>query len=108
MLFASFFFSLSAVCNKERNITAKVAEHSSTKYHPLYQVRPLMPKDGSDLEDSKIIMPEYIYRLELDSSVSKIARKEMQDTVDGTGLNLLKQTRKQKFNVMKTAAGVEL
>ena len=56
-----------------------------------------MPKDGSDLEDSKIIMPVYIYRLELDSSVSKIARKEMQDTVDGTGLNLLKQTRKKKI-----------
>lgn len=92
--------------NKERNITAKVAEHSSTKYDPLYQVRPLMLKDGSDLEDSKIIMP--VYRVELDSSVSKIARKEMQDTVDGTGLNLLKQTRKQKFNVMKTVAGVEL
>ena len=30
----------------------------------------------------------------------------MQDTVDGTGLNLLKQTKKQKFNVKKTAAGV--
>ena len=67
------FFSLSAVCNKERNITAKVAEHNSTKfitipsstpytkYDPLYQVRPLMPKDGSDLEDSKIIMPVHIY-----------------------------------------------
>jgi len=67
-----------------------------------------MPKDGSDLEDSKIIMPVYIYRIELDSRVSKIARKEMQDTVDGTGLNLLKQTRKQKFNVMKTTAEVEL
>ena len=62
-----------------------------------------MPKDGSDLEDSKIIMAVYIYRVELDSSVLKIARKEMQDTVDGTGLNLLKQTRKQKFNVKKTA-----
>ena len=47
-----------------------------------------------------------IYRVELDSSVLKIARKEMQDTVDSTGLNLLKQTRKQKFSVKKTAAGV--
>ena len=101
-----FFFSLSAVCNKERNITAKVAEHNSTKYDPLYQARPLLPKDGSDLEDSKIIMAVYIYRVELDSSVLKTARKEMQDTVDSTGLNLLKQTRKQKFNVKKTAAGV--
>ena len=51
-------------------------------------------------------MAVYIYRVELDSSVLKIARKEMQDTVDSTGLNLLKQTRKQKFNVKKTAAGV--
>ena len=106
MLLFFFSFNLSAVCNKERNITAKVAEHNSTRYDPLYQARPLMPKDGSDLEDSKIIMAVYIYRVELDSSVLKIARKEMQDTVDGTGLNLLKQTKKQKFNVKKTAAGV--
>ena len=50
-----------------------------------------MPKDGSDLEDSKIIMPVYIYRVELDSSVRKrIARKKMQDAVDGTGLNVMK------------------
>ena len=28
-----------------------------------------------------------IYGIELDSSVSEIAKKEMQDAVDGTGLN---------------------
>ena len=32
-------------------------------------------------------MPVYIYRIELDSSVSEIARKEMQDAVDSAGLN---------------------
>ena len=54
--FFFFFFSLSAVCNKERNITAKVVEHNSTKYDPLCQKNFFI---GSDLEDSKIIMPVY-------------------------------------------------
>ena len=71
-----------------------------TKHDPLCQ------KMAAIWRTLKIIMAVYIYRVELDSSVLKIARKEMQDTVDGTGLNLLKQTRKQKFNVKKTAAGV--
>ena len=36
---------------------------------------------------SKRIGVGEIYRIELDSNVSEIARKEMQEAVEGTGLN---------------------
>ena len=41
------------------------------------QVRPLMPKDGGDLE----------FFHKLDSNVGEIARNKMQHAVDGAGFN---------------------